>query len=246
MKLVRPGLIAASVAVLLGLAACHRTHDLTDAQLTALLHTEDSQVSDPKAPLEPRAVNCLRAWSGDADVAKGLSAQVMSDNEKTACRKLVDLWIADKTRNADGARFEDVTQPATVRRAMRVLAEHSTSVARVPATHADAAAPRVAPRLTGTQPAPPESSVAAAAALSDLDDVCKQMKKQKSTGKVNTMQSRYADTCDARIQQLRTRYADLSQNGESTEAALFARQVQNYASMAQKMVSGNVPRSPNN
>ncbi|HET7923523.1 MAG TPA: hypothetical protein VFL30_01430, partial [Rhodanobacteraceae bacterium] len=117
---------AVAVTALAGtLAACHHAKTPTDAELTNLLRSPAAQPNDPAARIDPGAVDCLRAWSGDAELAKPLSPAAASDAAKKACRQRLDGWIADATRNPDKLAFEDVSKPPAVKRAMALLAEHN-------------------------------------------------------------------------------------------------------------------------
>ena len=94
-----------------GITACHGSHTPSDVQLTQLLRVERAQATDPRAPLDGSAINCLRAWSGDVELSAALPPSLSGDAVKTACRQRLDGWIADATRNPDKIKFEEVAAP---------------------------------------------------------------------------------------------------------------------------------------
>ena len=132
MKQDRIALIALAAACIVGMTACNRTHTPSDAQLTQLLRVERAPATDPQAPLDPAAVNCLRAWSGDVELTATLPAVTTGEAAKKMCRQRLDGWIADATRNPDKVKFEEVSAPPSVRRAVALLAEHRAATAGTP------------------------------------------------------------------------------------------------------------------
>jgi len=214
---------ALAVTALAGtLAACHHAKAPTDAELTSLLRTQSSQPADPRAPIDPSAVDCLRAWSGDADLAKPLPPAAWTDATKKTCRQRIDGWIADATRNPGKLAFEDVSAPPTVRQAIALLQQHRATAA-LPA-RTEQTPPmmmRQTPGAPSPAPALPKGPVdvsSASAGLNELDGLCKQAKDAAASGS-NQPIARYAPMCERRITLLRERVNELQANGGTAREA---------------------------
>jgi len=236
-------LVAASLGAM---TACNRTHTLSDIQLTQLLHTERSSATDPNAPLDPQAVDCLRAWSGDIELSGALSPAATSEAGKTACRQRVDGWIADATRNPDKVKFEEASAPASVRRAVKLLADHRLAVA--PRTTLPSATDKPPAALVNPQPPTstgPVDFTAAVAAVNELDSLCQKAKKAAASGDTTQPISRYASFCDKRIEQLRTRMSMIQQNGNAKQAQMLSDNVQRTLEMAHQ-IDSQTKASPQN
>lgn len=101
------------------LVACSGKADkLTDVELARMLHTEG--LGDER--VDAAAVDCLRAWAGDRSLTSGLSAELQSDTGKSDCRRHMQGWLDDGSRNPQGLMFADITTPKLTRRAMDLLA----------------------------------------------------------------------------------------------------------------------------
>jgi hypothetical protein len=230
--------VALAAACIGGMTACNRTHTLNDVQLTQLLHSERSSATDPRAPLDPPAVECLRAWSGDIELSGALSPAATSEAGKTACRQRIDGWIADATRNPDKVRFEDASAPASVRRAVALLADHRQAFApRLPS-----AMDKPPAALVGNAPPTPADTgpvdlTAAVAAVNELDSLCRKAKQAAASGDTTQPISRYASFCDKRIEQLRTRMSMIQHNGNARQAQMLSDNVQRTLEMAQQIDS---------
>jgi hypothetical protein len=240
----RIGVIGVAALAVGTLAACHHAKTATDAQLTKLLRSERAQPNDPRAPIDPGAVGCLRAWSGDADLAKPLPPAAVSDATKAACRKKLDDWIADATRNPDKFAFDDVSAPATVRQAIALLEQHrATAALPMPGDRPPAA-------MMGQNPVAPPPVVlpkgpvdvsAATAGVSELDGLCKQAKDAAAAGSTAPI-VRYAPMCDRRIAQLRDRISELSANGgTSREAEMLNDNVRRMLVFGRQLAATNAP-----
>lgn len=224
----RIGVLAVAALAAGTLAACHHAKAPTDAQLTSILRVQNSQPTDLRAPIDPAAVDCLRAWSGDADLARPLAAQ-WNDTVKHNCRKRIDGWIADGTRNPDKLSFEDVSAPPSVRQAIALMQQHR-AVGALPATTDQPPAMMMRGNPAAPPPTLPKGPVdvsGATAGLNELDGLCKQAKDAAASGGTTPI-ARYATMCDRRIAQLRERVTELSTNGGTTREA--------------EMVSDNVHR----
>jgi len=212
------GALAATALAAGTLAACHHARAPTDAQLTNLLRIQNAEPNDPRAPIDPAAVDCLRAWSGDAELAKPLSA-AWNDAAKKNCRQRIDGWIADAARNPDKLAFDDVSAPPTVRQAIALLQQHR-AVATLPAK-SDAPPAMMMRRDAAPPPAlakGPVDVTSATAGLNELDGLCKQAKDAAAAGSHAPI-ARYAWMCDRRIAQLRERVNQLATNGGTSREA---------------------------
>jgi hypothetical protein len=238
----RTGVLAVAALAAGTLAACHRAKAPTDAQLTNLLRVQNAQAADPRAPIDPSAVDCLRAWSGDADLAKPLSA-MWNDTVKQNCRKRIDGWIADATRNPDKLAFADVSAPPSVRQAIALMQQHR-AVGALPATTDQP--PPMMMRQNPTAPAPtlpkgPVDVSGATAGLNELDGLCKQAKDAAASG-ANTPIARYATMCDRRIAQLRERVNQLATNGGTTrEAEMVSDNVHRMVMFGRQLATATAP-----
>ena len=101
------------------LSACSDKADtLSDGDLARMLHTEG--LADER--IDPAAVDCLRAWSDDGNLAAGLPANLTDETGKSDCRRHMQGWLDDGSRNPQGLMFVDVSTPKVSRRAMDLLA----------------------------------------------------------------------------------------------------------------------------
>ncbi len=101
------------------LSACSDKADkLSDGDLARMLHTEG--LADER--VDPAAVDCLRAWSDDSNLATGLPANLTDETGKGDCRRHMQGWLDDGSRNPQGLMFVDVATPKISRRAMDLLA----------------------------------------------------------------------------------------------------------------------------
>lgn len=110
-----------------GLASCSQLRVPDDAQLATLLQRPDSRVA-ARVGIDALAVGCLRAWSGDAELAKGLSVLVAGEDGRKRCRARLDEWLADAKRNPAEFTFEEVSSPEVTRRAMALLEARRVAV----------------------------------------------------------------------------------------------------------------------
>jgi hypothetical protein len=237
MNMDRIAVVALAAACVAGLAACSGSHTLSDVQLTRLLHVERVAASDPGAPLDAPAVDCLRAWSGDVELSGVLPPAATTEDAKKACRQRIDGWIADATRNPDKVRFEDAASPPSVRRAVALLAERRQTIApRLPsATGRPPQAmvsntPAAAPANTG-----PVDLTVAVNAVNDLDGLCQKAKQANASGNTSQPIARYAGYCDKRIEQLRTRISMIQQNGNPQQAQTITQNVQRTLEVARQI-----------
>jgi hypothetical protein len=248
MNMDRIAVVALAAACVAGMAACSGSHTLSDVQLTRLLHVERVAASDPIAPLDAPAVDCLRAWSGDIELSGALPPAATTEDTKKACRQRIDGWIADATRNPDKVPFEDAASPPSVRRAVALLAERRQTIApRLPS-----ATDRPPQALVSNAPAEPANTgpvdlTAAVNAVNELDGLCQKAKQANASGNTSQPVARYASYCDKRIEQLRTRISMLQQNGNEQQAQTITQNVQRTLEVARQIEARqNGGPKPNN
>lgn len=133
------------------LSACSGKADkLSDAEIARMLHTEG--LADER--VDAAAVDCLRAWADDSSLTAGLKAELTAEPGKSDCRRHMQGWLDDGSRNPQGLMFVDVATPKLTKRAMDLLAAlpplqapaavAQTEVAPVPTDSAIQAAPPAA------------------------------------------------------------------------------------------------------
>jgi hypothetical protein len=239
----RTGIFAVAALAAGTLAACHHAKAPTDAELTSLLRVQNSQPTDLRAPLDPAAVECLRAWSGDADLTRSLAVQ-WNDAVKQNCRKRIDGWIADATRNPDKLSFEDVSAPPSVRQAIALMQQHRGAVSTLPAKTDQPPAMMMGQKAAApptTLPKGPVDVTGATAGLKELDGLCKQAKDAAASGSTTPI-ARYATMCDRRIAQLRDRVNELATNGGTTrEAEMVSDNVHRMVMFGRQLATAKAP-----
>jgi hypothetical protein len=240
MNLSRIAVVALGAAGL-GLAGCHGSRTPTDAQLTQLLHSERATPSDPKAPLDAAAVNCLRAWSGDVELTAALPPSASGDTVKQACKTRLDGWVADAARNPDKIEFDDVSKPPAVKRAMALLAEHQPLAAMAPKLPSANEPPPMG-MMPGSAPSPAEATgpidmSAAITGVNELDGLCQKAKQAATAGDTSQPIARYASYCDKRIEQMRSRISMLQQRGNPKQAQMMTENVMRTLEAGRKLAA---------
>jgi len=230
----RIALVAVAAACLGGISACHKAREFQDAQLTRLLRTDRAVATDPQAPLDPNAVDCMRAWSGDADIAKGLPPAAVADAAKSMCRQRLDGWIADADRNPDKITFDELTRPPTVRQAEALLSQHRTTM-RMPSQN-DRPPPALLQLPTPAEnAATPADMTAATTAVNELDGYCQKAKQAASSSETTQQVGRFASYCDKRIEQLRARISMLQEHGTAQQVQALTNNVQRTITVAKQV-----------
>ncbi|MGA8277595.1 MAG: hypothetical protein WB784_05305 [Rhodanobacteraceae bacterium] len=107
---VRTGLLGFALAALV---ACQNpATKISDADLAAVLGGGQDIAAD--------TVDCLRAWSGDPALAKGLPADKLADPRKQDCRRTVESWLTVGQRNPHKLSFDDLADPKVVTRVVAI------------------------------------------------------------------------------------------------------------------------------
>jgi hypothetical protein len=245
----RIGIVVLGALCVAGVAACHHAKDINDIALTRLLRTERSIPNDPQAPIDAGAAECLRAWSGDAELAKTVPPVAASDAAKATCRQKIDRWIADAARNPDKIAFSDLAAPETVRKVAALLNQHR--LARLPAGNDRPPSALMQPGAPGqpmqpVQPATPADFETAKTAVKALEALCDQSKQQSAAGS-NAPLARYAMYCDKRIERLSSRITDLQTTGANTrQVQMLTESVQRLLEIGHRMANGTPPaQAPN-
>ena len=250
MNRTRIAFAAITAASVSALAACHGA-SIADEKLTLLLHAERAPASDPKAPLDPMAVQCMRTWSNDIELTANLPPVYTGDTAKANCRTKLDTFLDDATRNPDKIAFGDVTRTVNVRRAMALLAEHRAAAVHPPT--ADDRPPRMAaPRNQGaTPPVPGTPSIGgnvdlntASANVDKIDALCQEVKKRAALADPKTPMARYAGFCDLRVASLRERITTVQQSGSAQQAGYLTSNTQHVLDAAQRLLDTNGAAPP--
>lgn len=191
-----------AIACTLATTACTSSQRLpTDAQLTQLLRTERAAADDPKAPIDRAALDCLRAWSGDGELMKGLSPALVDDAGRKDCRTRVDGFIADSSRNTAQITFAQVSATAAVKRAVELAREHA------PGPVATTTTPRAAPppATAAIQP-PAQPKVDLGKYNADLDDAetqCRKVQQAAANPDASKRIKGFAGFCGTTLSRLR-------------------------------------------
>jgi hypothetical protein len=192
------GLLA--LACVLGMSACTHPREATDAQLATLLRAERANAGDANARLDPASIECLRVFSGQADLMNAVGGTTNTEQGKKTCRTNLDAWLADAKRNPDTLTFAEVTTPASVRRAIALYMARASTSAGAPPPAVLTTAP-VTPRPSN---GPPIDLGSAGVALKAVEDLCQQTQQTAAAQPTNVRAKRYADYCGRRLIQMRS------------------------------------------
>ena len=207
------------LAVLLGtfgIAACSHLREPGDEQLATLLRSEHATATDASAPLDANAIDCLKAWSGDADLLKGLSVRYSGEDGKAACRTHLDGWIADTTRNPAHFTFAEVSAPKTVRHAIQLLEARRLAALTDPAKRQIPPA-LLAPAHAPAPPAAPDPSVdlgVAGTKLEEAETLCQQTQQAAADAQAAPNLKSFATYCGTNLRRVRTTMEQAARNGQ--------------------------------
>ena|GEM_PF-1484470 len=243
MNLHRTALVALVAACIAGLGACG-AKALSDAELTTLLRSERAAANDPKAPLDPLAIDCLRSWSNDVELNSSLPPSVSGEANKKLCRQRIDGWLADATRNPDKVTFEQASTTPSIRRAQALLVERrANAVPHLPS--ASDQPPRELVALNApAQPTPPDMTKALAG-LAELESLCGKAKEAAASGSTTEALMRFSTFCDKRNEQIRARIAGLQQRGDEKQGQMMSDNVARSVELARQMIAdAKKPKKP--
>lgn len=221
----------------LGFAGCSAPRVPEDWQLTALLQRDDANAPGKQA-IDGQAVGCLRAWSGDAELAKGLSVLVAGEDGRKRCRERLEAWIADETRNPAKFTFEEVSAPDSARRAMNLLESDRSAVQRPGSGEIPAALRTPAPIAKPRAADPGVDLGASGAELAEAEALCQQAAQAASAPDANAALRRFAPYCSKSLSRLRGSMEALAKKG-GTPAQLegYASTARNLANTAREILS---------
>ena len=225
----------------LGLAACSQLRVPDDTQLANLLQGERAKAGDDEAMLDQRAIECLRAWSGDAELLKGLPMRFAGEDGKQSCRTTLDTRITDAERNPDKFAFEDITAPKVVRRALEL------QEARRLASQQSRPAARPAPAIV-QRSAQPERGLAtpnpnvdlglAGVRLQEAEALCLQTQQAAAEPGAHSDLKRFAKYCMGSLRKLRTTLETSAQRGRTQEQLeKLADSADNVANVARSVLA---------
>lgn len=234
--------LVTAIACAVALAAC-AAREPTDAELTTLLRRQGAVATDAKAPLDPPAINCLRAWSGDADLGKGLAAAMSTEEMKTKCRSGLDAWLASSDRNPGKLSFAQVDQPAVVRRAMALqLANADASDHRPPPGLVNSMSPKlpVAPLTPGVG----LEMGAEGETLKQAETRCLQVNDLVASGKADPRVQRFATYCTTTLRQMRASMERFSTKNNPQMVDSIAKDAANLTNTADKLIAAAAAAPP--
>lgn len=226
-----------AITCVLGATACSRLREPTDPQLGNLLRSERAAPADANAPLDGLAIECLRAWSGDADLLRNLPMRSAGEDGRKTCRAKLDGWIADAGRNPDKFTFADISAPGVVRRAMELQAARSAAaIANLPRQPA-ASPTNTVPQQSAPAPDPSVDLGAAGAALQEAETLCQQANQKAATPGANSRLTRFAAYCTTSLGKLRGRMQQFARHGSSTTLDALGREASNSAQTAREVLA---------
>lgn len=222
----------------LGIVACAK-REPTDAQLIALLHTERASPTGATERLDAGALTCLRAWSGDLELSAALPTGVSSEDGKKTCRGRLDGWIADAARNPDKFRFEDVSAPPVVRRALALQKSQQMATLNDPASHQiPAALTKPAPQPAALAvPDPTVDLGTAGVSLQEAETLCQQVQQKVAGGGANQSLTRFGAFCAGNLRKLRTTMESVAKSGHTAKLDTFAASATNMANNAREVLA---------
>jgi hypothetical protein len=189
----------------------------TDAQLTQLLHSERAAPNDPKAPIDRLALDCLRAWSGNAELMRDLSKALVDDAGRKDCRARVDGFIKDATRNPDHVTFDEVSAEPAVQRVVALARDHAPPPPNA-VTRPIASAPLPGSPIPPVQPAPSTVDLGVAGTdLQDAEDQCHKAQVAAGAADASAPVKGFAKFCGRSLVRLRTNMETMKRNGADDE-----------------------------
>lgn len=230
----RKSLITAAIASI-GLAACSGTRVPTDAELATLLRQSgaDQGGADASRSLDPSAVQCLAAYSGDAELAHEVSPAALSDIAKSQCRRRLDLWIADAQRNPEKFKFDEIDTPAVAKRAMKMYLDNGGAPLAPsgdePEKPSVPATPASAPIADGPAPDMDKTLLLA-------DDICRDAKAAVARGPFNARLQRYSDSCESDVATTRAKVDQYRQQNRQGDIDAEARRLARMNESGQKLL----------
>lgn len=230
----------AALCVVAGLCACSK-RDPTDDQLVALLRAEAVAPSAP-ARIDAGTATCLRAWSGDVELSARLPASATTEESKADCRRRIEGWVADRTRNPAAFRFEDIDTPAVVRRV--VVLQKSLQMAALDNSRREVPAGLVKTRTTDASapvqpPGTPAGDVnlgAAGARLQEAETLCVKVQQTAGADGAKSNLVKFSRFCGNNLRTLRTTMENVARNGQQSKLDELAISADNLAGVARNLL----------
>jgi hypothetical protein len=221
---------------LAALAGCSGKADgLTDAELSKLLHTE----GQPDYRVDTDAVNCLRAWSGDGQLQSGLPEAYLGDH-KDECRRTVQGWLNDATRNPQQLLFTDLAKSKPTERAMKLLA----ALPALPAAEQPVVAPPPPPVAAPAAPVNTFEPVGETteqrfnSSAEELDHLCQQARQIIERSQLNNADlTRRVNECVAGAGEIRAQMSAETANNSGFGKSALAKSSQMAVRSAQVLLN---------
>lgn len=206
-----------SFVVLSTLAACSHRRSPSDAELLVLLH----RAAPPQASqtLDEDAVACLRSWSGDTELLKGLDPKYVGEAGKKTCRTKIDSWLADGERNPKKYQFDDISTAEVVRRIVAQQHEHlaGTSTPLNPRAPIPESLRQTTQSPGLAKPNPNVSLGSSGPNLQAAEEACLKASAAAKEADAPPQLQRFATFCMSRLSALRAQMEQAAQRGASPE-----------------------------
>lgn len=245
-------LVPLMVICAFGASACSHRREPTDAQLVTLLQSDraapDNAAPDnANAPLDQRAIGCLRAWSGDATLLRGVPLAMAGEDGKKACHTTLDTRLAGVASNPEKFTFAEVTTPKVVRRAVglqeaRTLAELANPASRnIPPALMRKSVHNI-PVAPGAAFAPTDPAIdlgVAGTKLKEAQSLCAQTQQAAVAPDAKDNLKRYAAFCIGNLKRLQSTMEIAGKNGRpQQELEKIATSADNMATVARNVLAG--------
>ena len=242
-------LVPLLVICALGASACSHLREPTDTQLVTLLRSNHATPDNANAPLDQRAIGCLRAWSGDATLLRGVPLAMAGEDGKKACHTTLDTRLADAAANPEKFTFAEVTAPKVVRRAVGL--QESRTLAEL----TDPASRNIPPELMHRSHANPPPAAPGGAAFTALDpsvdlglagtqlkeaqSLCEQTQQAAAAPDAKDNLKRFAAFCIGNLKRLQSTMEIAGKNGRPPqELEKIAASANNMATVARNLLAG--------
>ena len=209
-------LALATIACALGVTACSHLREPTDGQLISLLRSPAADATDANALLDSKAVDCMRAWSGNDKLLRNLPVGAVSVEGKKVCHEKLDSALADSVRNPAKFDFAELTAPKVVTRAIELQEARRMAALANPAAHVPPAALTHKP-VVSTPFVPQKSTVFLGAAGDRLDQaemLCQKVQQAATQPKAGASIRSLAPFCVANLKRLRSAMQQSATNGQ--------------------------------
>ena len=227
-----------TIACAFGMTACSQLREPADAQLATLLRSETANAMDASALLDSKAIDCMRAWSGNEKLLQNLPVSVVSVEGKKDCQGKLDGLLADGARNPAKFTFAELTAPKVVTRAIDLQEARRMAALANPEAHVPPAALTRPPETAFSKPDPSVDLGVAGARLSEAETLCQQVQKAAADSQANPRLQQFAGFCVGNLRQLRSSMQLSARNGRSPEELdKLATSATNLANIARDLLA---------